>query len=147
MDMLLSTTCWETFCARSTEFPRESERMEVIGRIKTATKEYCKFDLEIPIFNFKYLSKLLDEALLLYRQVTALSSPSKRVFRAFESWFQSAEPFVGIDSEMLRYEDDFVALNMSADTDFLTRILQHLVGKYMPVCKPLVQMNTVCVCL
>lgn len=42
MDILLSTTCWETFSSRAKEFPREAERMVLINRIKEKTKEYCK---------------------------------------------------------------------------------------------------------
>lgn len=42
MDILLSTTCWETFSAKSSEAPREAERMEVIKQIKNATDEYCR---------------------------------------------------------------------------------------------------------
>jgi len=41
MDILLSTTCWETFSAKASEAPREAERMEVIKQIKKATDEYC----------------------------------------------------------------------------------------------------------
>jgi hypothetical protein len=45
-DTLLSAKCWETFHTRAreypTEYPREAERIELITRIKTATKEYCE---------------------------------------------------------------------------------------------------------
>lgn len=43
MDVLLSTTCWETFSAKACEAPREAERMEVIKQIKKATDEYCRY--------------------------------------------------------------------------------------------------------
>lgn len=42
MDILLSTTCWETFSAKACEASREAERMEVIKQIKNATDEYCR---------------------------------------------------------------------------------------------------------
>lgn len=42
MDVLLSTTCWETFSAKACEAPREAERMEMIKQVKKATDEYCR---------------------------------------------------------------------------------------------------------
>jgi hypothetical protein len=41
-DTLLSTKCWETFAARAEENPREKEKMEIIRRIRSLTKEYCR---------------------------------------------------------------------------------------------------------
>lgn len=74
-----------------------------------------------------------DEALLLYRQVMELSRPSKRVFRVFKGWLDSVEPFVGIDAKLALDEEDFVTLNSSSETEILTRSLQQVVGRYMPV--------------
>lgn len=41
LDVMLLSKCWEVFSARAQEQPREAERMEVISRIRTLTKEYC----------------------------------------------------------------------------------------------------------
>lgn len=62
-----------------------------------------------------------------------LSRPSKRVFRVFKGWLDSVEPFVGIDAQLAKDEEDFVTLNPFSETDILTRSLQQVVGRCMSV--------------
>jgi hypothetical protein len=58
------------------------------------------------------------------------------VYRVFKGWFESEQPFVGYGSSLAQDHDDLVALSPSADKDFLTRSLQDLAGRYMPVNHP-----------
>jgi hypothetical protein len=74
-----------------------------------------------------------DLALLLQSQVLKLSKPSTRVFRVFQNWFERERPFVGYGHDILEQADEFVALNPSSDQDFMTRFLQNLGGRYLPV--------------
>ncbi|WYZ43467.1 hypothetical protein EsH8_VI_001166 [Colletotrichum jinshuiense] len=73
-----------------------------------------------------------DEALILQSQVMKFPKPIDRVFRVFQGWFESEQPFVGYGGDLLGQRDDFVALSPSADRDFLTRSLQSLAGRYLP---------------
>ena len=79
-----------------------------------------------------------DKALLLYREVQGLTSPSKRVLRVCREWFKFSQPFVGVDATIMENEDDLVALVSASDDDFLTRSLQDLVGRFLPVSSHLI---------
>ncbi|RSL82724.1 hypothetical protein CDV31_016906 [Fusarium ambrosium] len=112
LDIMLSSKCWEVFSARAQEQPREAERMEVIRRIRELTKEYY-------------------EALLLRREIMKLSKPEDRVYEVFKGWFQSETPFVGYGSDLLRDQDDFIALSPAIGDDALSRSLRNIVGTYL----------------
>lgn len=78
----------------------------------------------------------LDEALLLQSQVSKLSKPSNRVSRVFQNWFEKERPFVGYGYKILENANEFVALSPSTDQDFMTRLMQNLGGKCLPVIYP-----------
>ncbi|GKT64831.1 hypothetical protein ColTof4_07229 [Colletotrichum tofieldiae] len=63
-----------------------------------------------------------------------LPKPNDRVFRVLKGWFESEQPFIGYGSKLLKqreHEQDFIALSPSStDSDFLTRSLQSVVGRY-----------------
>ncbi|EEU48239.1 uncharacterized protein NECHADRAFT_75615 [Fusarium vanettenii 77-13-4] len=112
LDVMLLSKCWEVFSARAQEQPREAERMEVISRIRTLTKEYY-------------------EALLLRREIMKLPKPEDRVYKVFKEWFQSETPFVGYGSRLLQDQDDFIALSPAIGDDALSRSLRNLAGTYL----------------
>lgn len=50
-----------------------------------------------------------------------------------KEWFKFSQPFVGIGASIMDDEEDLVALVASSDSDFLSRSLQDLVGRLLPV--------------
>ncbi|KAI0848531.1 hypothetical protein F5Y00DRAFT_87929 [Daldinia vernicosa] len=114
LDILLSAKCWETFAARTAaNKPHEAERMEAIKDMQTKLKVY-------------------HEALLLHSQILKLSTPGHRAFGAFRGWFDNERPFVGYGSDLLTNQNDFAALQVSTDQDFLSSTLQDLGGRIFP---------------
>ncbi|KAK2010442.1 hypothetical protein LZ32DRAFT_588418 [Colletotrichum eremochloae] len=120
-DAQMSIQCWEVLSARARDgVPRESRKMDLICRLKKATKEY-------------------QDALIRQNQVMRLPTPDERVFRVFTGWFQSEEPFIGDGSRLPNQQEhgqDFITLSpTSTDSDFLTRWLQSFVGRYSSIYK------------
>ncbi|KAK1623490.1 hypothetical protein BDP81DRAFT_332022 [Colletotrichum phormii] len=114
LEVLLSTKCWETFSARAKEnCEREAARMRLVARLKETSEDYY-------------------EALLLQSQVMKFPKPNDRVFRVFRGWFETEQPFVGYGTDLLSQRSDFIALSPSNETDFLTRSLPSLAGRYLP---------------
>lgn len=69
----------------------------------------------------------------MYGKVQGLTDPSKRVLQVCREWFKFSQPFVGIGATIMDNEEDLVALVASSDSDFLSRSLQGLVGRLLPV--------------
>jgi hypothetical protein len=42
MDVMLSAKCWETLLLRAEEHPHETERMELIKKIRTVVRQYSR---------------------------------------------------------------------------------------------------------
>ena len=112
-NVILSAKCWETFAVRAEEHPRENERMETIRRIRVVMKEY-------------------QEALVLRSQVLSLQKPSDRVFGVFSQWFRTRKPFTGNGKQLLKEQNDFVALGSIKEQDRLSKIIHDLAGKCFP---------------
>ncbi|KAK1470657.1 hypothetical protein CCUS01_00772 [Colletotrichum cuscutae] len=73
----------------------------------------------------------VHEALVLRSQVMKFSTPNDRVFRVFQGWFDSEQPFLGHGHDLPSKRDDFIALALSSGADFLTRNLEDLAGRYL----------------
>lgn len=61
------------------------------------------------------------------------TTPNDRVFRVFQGWFDSEQPFLGHSHNLPNKRDDFIALAPSSGADFLTRNLEDLAGRYLAV--------------
>ncbi|KAF4781082.1 hypothetical protein HER10_EVM0006958 [Colletotrichum scovillei] len=109
----LATKCWEVFALRAQEKDsKEAKKMALVNRLQQTIKEY-------------------HEALLLRSQVMKFTTPNDRVFRVFQGWFDSEQPFLGHSHNLPNKRDDFIALAPSSGADFLTRNLEDLAGRYL----------------
>ncbi|EXF84553.1 hypothetical protein CFIO01_04721 [Colletotrichum fioriniae PJ7] len=109
----LATKCWEVFALRAQEKDsREARKMDLLYRLQETIKEY-------------------HEALVLRSQVMKFTTPNDRVFRVFQGWFDSEQPFIGHGHDLPSKRDDFIALAPSSGADFLTRNLEDLAGRYL----------------
>ncbi|KAK1448683.1 hypothetical protein CMEL01_07998 [Colletotrichum melonis] len=112
---LLTTKCWEVFAIRAQENgSREAKKMDLVNRLQETIKEY-------------------HEALVLRSQIMKFTAPNDRVFRVFQGWFDSEQPFLGHGHDLPGKRDDFIGLAASSGADFLTRNLEDLSGKYLAV--------------
>ncbi|KAK1524021.1 uncharacterized protein CCOS01_09108 [Colletotrichum costaricense] len=104
----LATKCWEVFALRAREKDsREAKKTDLVNRLQGTMKEY-------------------HEALVLRSQVMKFTTPNDRVFRVFQGWFDSEQPFLGHGHDLPSKRDDFIALAPSSGADFLTRNLEDL---------------------
>ncbi|KAK1526656.1 hypothetical protein CPAR01_13184 [Colletotrichum paranaense] len=109
----LATKCWEVFALRAQEKDsREAKKMDLVNRLQETIKEY-------------------HEALVLRSQIMKFTAPNDRVFRVFQGWFDSEQPFLGHGHDLPGKRDDFIGLAASSGADFLTRNLEDLAGKYL----------------
>lgn len=137
MDSKACTREWAVFAARAKEAnnAHEKNRMELAMEIRRKLKEYREFGEES--VKAQIVMDILGEAVIFEREMTSISRPSQRTIEAFRNVFhnvngrrQKGISALGGNSEtVLEDPNDLMSLQIKADDDRLTRLLQ----RYCPV--------------